>query len=65
MALQTAIQEDYAYLESLYLHLHKNPELSFHEAKTSDRMATELRELGFTVTEKCRWLWCCRRIAEW
>ena len=52
MALQTAIQEDYAYLESLYLHLHRNPELSFHEAKTSERMATELRELGFTVTEK-------------
>lgn len=50
-ALQTAIQADYAYLESLYVHLHKNPELSFHEAKTSERMASELRSLGFTVTE--------------
>ena len=50
--LQAAIHADYAYLESLYLHLHKNPELSFHEVKTSARMAAELRELGFTVTEK-------------
>ena len=51
-ALQTMIQEDYPYLESLYLHLHQNPELSFHEEKTSERMAAELRSLGFTVTEK-------------
>ena len=51
-ALRTAIQEDYPYLESLYLHLHQNPELSFHEEKTSQRMAAELRSLGFTVTEK-------------
>ena len=51
-ALRTTIQEDYPYLESLYLHLHQNPELSFHEEKTSERMAAELRSLGFTVTEK-------------
>ncbi len=50
-ALQTTVQEDYAYLEPLYVHLHKNPELSFHEARTSERMATELRDLGFTVSE--------------
>ena len=52
IALQTAIQGDYPYLESLYLHLHQNPELSFHEKNTSERMAAELRGLGFTVTEK-------------
>ena len=51
-ALRTTIQEDYPYLESLYLHLHQNPELSFHEEKTSERMAAELHSLGFTVTEK-------------
>ena len=50
-ALQATIQEDYPYLESLYLHLHKNPEISFQEEKTSMRMAEELRSLGFTVTE--------------
>ena len=50
-ALQSAIREDYPYLESLYVHLHKNPEISFQEEKTGLRMAQELRSLGFTVTE--------------
>lgn len=50
-ALRTSIQSDYPYLESLYVHLHRNPELSFHEKKTSERMAAELRSLGLTVTE--------------
>ena len=49
--LRNEIQSDYPYLESLYVHLHMNPELSFQEEKTSARMATELRNLGFTVTE--------------
>ena len=51
-ALQAAIQDDYPYLESLYIHLHENPEISFQEENTSARMANELRGLGFTVTEK-------------
>ena len=51
-AWQAALQEDYAYLEALYIHLHQNPELSFYEEQTSARLAAELRELGFTVTEK-------------
>ncbi len=40
-----------AYLEALYLHLHQHPELSFHEKETSARMAAELRNIGFEVTE--------------
>ena len=32
-----AIERDYPYLEKLYLYLHQNPEISFHEAKTSAR----------------------------
>lgn len=39
-------------LLSLYQHLHANPELSFMEAKTSSKMAGEMRALGFEVTEK-------------
>lgn len=39
-------------LEALYKHLHANPELSFQEEKSAARLAKELRELGFTVTEK-------------
>ncbi|NOX99481.1 MAG: amidohydrolase [Verrucomicrobia bacterium] len=44
--------QDYDYLFDLYQHLHRNPELSFHEEKTSRRIAAELKKAGFTVTEK-------------
>ena len=42
---------EYTYLEELYKHLHANPELSFHEVQSARRMAGELRNLGFEVTE--------------
>ncbi len=48
--LQDAIESDYAYLDSLFKHLHANPELSLQEHKTSDRLAAELSKLGFDVT---------------
>jgi len=38
-------------LESLYLHLHRNPELSFKEENTAKRIAEELSGLGFEVTQ--------------
>ncbi|MEZ0276036.1 MAG: amidohydrolase [Roseimicrobium sp.] len=44
--------EEHARLRKLYEELHAAPELSFHEEKTSQRMAKELREIGFAVTEK-------------
>ena len=44
--------QDYDYLFDLYQHLHRNPELSFHEEKTSHRIAEELKKAGLTVTEK-------------
>jgi len=44
--------QDYAYLFDLYQHLHRNPELSFHEEKTAARIAEELGKAGFEVTEK-------------
>ena len=50
-ALYQAIDEDYAYLEELYLYLHQNPELSYQEEQTMARIAGELRGLGFEVTE--------------
>jgi amidohydrolase len=40
----------YPDLERLYLDLHQNPELSFHEEKTAAKMADRLRALGFEVT---------------
>jgi hippurate hydrolase len=39
-------------LLALYKHLHANPELSFREEKSGQRMAEELAKLGFAVTEK-------------
>jgi amidohydrolase len=46
------LQALYPSLDSLYIDLHKNPELSLHEEKTAAKMATRLRDLGFEVTER-------------
>jgi amidohydrolase len=40
----------YPQLDALYLDLHKNPELSTKEQRTSARLADELRKLGYEVT---------------
>ncbi|HTU93209.1 MAG TPA: amidohydrolase [Gemmataceae bacterium] len=45
------VNADYNRLESLYKHLHANPELSLHEARTSARLAGELKDIGFEVKE--------------
>jgi amidohydrolase len=42
----------YPSLDALYIDLHKNPELSFHEERTAAKMASRLRSLGFEVTER-------------
>lgn len=39
------------YALELCKHLHQNPELSFQEFETAKRMATELKSIGFEVTE--------------
>ncbi|MEM7311818.1 MAG: amidohydrolase, partial [Planctomycetota bacterium] len=39
-------------LVKLYKHFHTYPELSFQEVETAKRLASEWRQLGFTVTEK-------------
>ncbi|RFB05965.1 amidohydrolase [Parvularcula marina] len=46
-----AVDADLPDLIELYKHLHANPELSNEETETAARMAAELRELGFEVTE--------------
>ena len=45
-------QKQTAYALELCKHLHENPELSFHEFETSARMAKELTDIGFEVSEK-------------
>ena len=50
--LENAIAADYeATLEDLFKHLHANPELSHREFATAKLLATELRRLGYDVTE--------------
>ena len=49
--LKKQAAQDLDYLFELYKHLHNNPELSFYEKETSKRLAQELKQLGFEVSE--------------
>ena len=50
--LADSIEQDYDdYLANLWDHFHQNPELSLVEFQTAERMAKELRDAGFEVTE--------------
>jgi len=51
-ALRDSVAQDYeAHLGDLFVHFHRNPELSFLETATAARLAAELREQGVVVTE--------------
>ena len=49
--LATSANQQLPALTEIYKHLHRTPELSRHEEKTSAFLAGELRKLGYTVTE--------------
>lgn len=50
--LSRQVESDYQHhLGALFEDLHRHPELSFQETGTAKRMATELRDAGFEVTE--------------
>ena len=50
--LDDSIKNDYeSHLAPLFEHFHRNPELSLIETATAARMASELRDSGFDVTE--------------
>jgi hippurate hydrolase len=49
--LADAIRGDMPELMALYRDLHANPELSMQEVRTPAKLAPEMRELGFEVTE--------------
>jgi len=51
-AIEKIIATEDESLQALYKHLHSHPELSYQEEKSALRMAKELRDLGFEVTEK-------------
>jgi amidohydrolase len=49
--VQAHIQNNYEYLEAFYEDLHSHPEVSFSEKETSKKIAHELTNLGFEVTQ--------------
>jgi hippurate hydrolase len=51
-SLDAMVERELAQLVSTYKMLHAAPELSHYEEKTSAFFATQLRALGFTVTER-------------
>src|ERR1700692_120863 len=51
-AIEASVEGDYPKLDALYKDLHAHPELAFEEVKTAAKLATEMRALGFEVTEK-------------
>jgi amidohydrolase len=50
--LKSSVETQLPSLVETYKHLHRNPELSHHEANTSAYLAAELRKLGYSVTER-------------
>ncbi len=49
--LAASAEQQLPALTETYKHLHRNPELSQHEEKTSAFLAAELRKLGYAVSE--------------
>jgi amidohydrolase len=49
--LANSVDKQLPALTATYKHLHRAPELSHHEERTSAFLAAELRKLGYTVTE--------------
>jgi hippurate hydrolase len=50
--IRAYVNEDLDFLVGFYKQLHRHPELSLKEEKTSRRLADELRKAGFEVTER-------------
>lgn len=50
-SIQELIKDDLDYLVAFYQERHQNPEISLQEKETAQALATELRKVGFEVTE--------------
>jgi len=62
--LTASVADDHDYVFDLYKHFHENPELSFKEKDTAARLASELKELGFDVTERFGDDWVKKKVME-
>ena len=50
--IKAKVEAELPSLEQLYVHLHKNPELSHQEEKTAHFLTKELKDVGYDVTGK-------------
>jgi len=50
--IDALVDGTYPQLETIYKDIHANPELSFKETRTAAKLAAQMRDLGFEVTEK-------------
>lgn len=62
--LGQAVVDDYPYVLELYKHFHANPELSFKESKSAERMKDELEPLGFEITMGVGDEWTRKKMKE-
>ena len=51
-AVGTLVNGMYPQLLAVYEDIHAHPELGFEETRTAAKLATEMRTIGFQVTEK-------------
>jgi amidohydrolase len=49
--IEPLVRDMYPQLEALYKDIHAHPELGFQEVRTASKLAAEMRNLGFEVTE--------------
>ncbi|HLZ75105.1 amidohydrolase [Phenylobacterium sp.] len=49
--IDAGLDKAYPHLEALYRDIHQHPELAFQETATAAKLAKEMRDLGFEVTE--------------
>ena len=49
--IEASLESDYPKLDALYKDIHAHPELAFQEVKTAEKLAAEMRAIGFEVTE--------------
>jgi len=49
--IAASLETDYPRLDALYKDIHAHPELAFQEVKTAEKLAAEMRGIGFDVTE--------------
>src|SRR4030081_2834871 len=50
--IEASVENEYPKLDALYKDIHAHPEIAFQEVKTAAKLATEMRTLGFEVTEQ-------------